>query len=277
MNKEKTYYVYHVPGVKVGVTNRLKKRVEQEQGYSKGEYEIISKHKSDVAAAFNERYWQRFYGYKEDLGLYNHFIKRFTKLNNEKENEMKVNVTRETITFPCAVNKLKGRLMDSIGMVIETPLHGSMVVDEHSIDWIMNNVKVSNFRDSRSFVYNRAFKAYMDERNNVNTCDEEQTVEMPKNNFDLIREWAEQRGIYGSGDVKTQYVKLMEEGGELAQAMLKQNDAGVVDAIGDMVVVLTNLAHMYGYSIEHCINSAYEEIKHRTGKMNNGTFIKDEQ
>ena len=72
----------------------------------------------------------------------------------------------------------------------------------------------------------------------------------------------------------TQYAKLMEEAGELAQGLLKSKDDEVVDAIGDMVVVLTNLAHLKGVTIEHCIDSAYQEIKNRKGSMVNGTFVK---
>ena len=49
----------------------------------------------------------------------------------------------------------------------------------------------------------------------------------------------------------------------------------IVDAIGDIVVVLTNLAHLEGFKIEECIESAYEVINKRTGKMENGTFVKD--
>ena len=41
------------------------------------------------------------------------------------------------------------------------------------------------------------------------------------------------------------------------------------------VVVLTNLAELQGTSIEHCIDTAYNEIKDRTCKMDNGTFKKD--
>ena len=44
---------------------------------------------------------------------------------------------------------------------------------------------------------------------------------------------------------------------------------------GDMVVVLTNLAELGGVSIEHCIDEAYSVISKRTGKMHNGTFVKD--
>ena len=47
------------------------------------------------------------------------------------------------------------------------------------------------------------------------------------------------------------------------------------DGIGDMVVVLTNLAELCGTSIEECVEKAYDEISNRTGKMKNGTFVKD--
>ena len=67
----------------------------------------------------------------------------------------------------------------------------------------------------------------------------------------------------------------MEEAGELAQAILKQDKPEVQDAIGDMVVVLTNLAELEGFTIEDCIDSAYTEISTRRGKMHNGTFVKE--
>ena len=92
--------------------------------------------------------------------------------------------------------------------------------------------------------------------------------------FDLIRQWAQERGIYDKGNSHTQYVKLMEEAGELAQALLNKDSYEVKDAIGDMVVVLTNLAVLEGMQIENCIDSAYNEIKSRKGKMTNGTFVK---
>ena len=94
--------------------------------------------------------------------------------------------------------------------------------------------------------------------------------------FDLIREWAFVRGLYAKGDPMTQYVKLQEECGELAKALLKRDEPEVVDAIGDIIVVLTNLAHIKGYKIEDCMDSAYKVISARTGKMINGTFVKDE-
>ena len=69
--------------------------------------------------------------------------------------------------------------------------------------------------------------------------------------------------------------KLMEESGELARAVLKDDKREFIDAIGDMVVVLTNLAYLGGTNIEHCIDSAYDVIRKRKGKMVNGTFVKN--
>ena len=93
--------------------------------------------------------------------------------------------------------------------------------------------------------------------------------------FSKIRDWAEERGIYQKGDAKTQYIKLMEEAGELAKAILKSDEEEFVDAIGDCVVVLVNLAKLKGYNIEDCINSAYDVIAKRKGNMSNGTFVKE--
>ena len=62
----------------------------------------------------------------------------------------------------------------------------------------------------------------------------------------------------------------------LLKSLLKQDKPEIQDAIGDMVVVLTNLAHIEGFTIEDCIDAAYTQIAARTGKMINGTFVKDE-
>lgn len=97
-----------------------------------------------------------------------------------------------------------------------------------------------------------------------------------KNEFDSIREWAKSRNLYENGDSKTQLIKLQEEVGELSRAILKSNKDELIDAIGDCVVVLTNLAKLNDLNIEDCINSSYEVIKNRKGKMINGTFVKNE-
>lgn len=95
------------------------------------------------------------------------------------------------------------------------------------------------------------------------------------NEFQHIRNWAADKGIYAKGDIKTQYLKLMEEAGELANAIIEGDDDEIQDAIGDMVVVLTSIAHFNYTPIEDCINSAYEVISKRKGKMINGSFVKN--
>jgi NTP pyrophosphatase (non-canonical NTP hydrolase) len=190
---------------------------------------------------------------------------------------MKINVTEQTTTFPYPVKKLKGNLMDAIGMEWETD-HGLFVLNLDSIRWIMDNVKVSMYNDNRSYVYNKALAEWFKKPElwYDNTEFPELEKQKPEVNFDLIRDWAEQRGLYDGGNTHTQYVKLQEEAGELAKALLIKDEPEIIDAIGDMVVVLTNLAHLSGTSIEHCIQSAYEVISKRKGKMINGTFVKDE-
>ena len=95
------------------------------------------------------------------------------------------------------------------------------------------------------------------------------------NEFEAIRVWARTRGLYERGDKKTQYIKLIEEVGELAQAILKEDQDNIQDAIGDIVVVLTNLSELSDTKIETCINDAYQVIANRKGKMMNGTFVKE--
>lgn len=94
--------------------------------------------------------------------------------------------------------------------------------------------------------------------------------------FDPIRQWAKDKGIIDNADTKTQFLKLMEEIGELCIAIQKNDRPELIDAIGDCVIVLTNLAAIEGLNIENCINEAYEVIAKRTGKMVDGTFVKDE-
>ena len=264
------YNIYHIPGKKIGVTRNLNKRVTEQQGYAPDEYEVL--HTSDdideVSALEIEL--QKSYGYKVDRQSYTNLI---------KSNKMNINATEQTSTFPFPLNKLKGNLMDNVGVKWSTG-HGEFRLDPQTINWIMDNARVSMFNDARSYVYNKAFAEFLEKvklhnepLNLIGGLTMPSTSSEPV--FDNIRTWARDRGIYKTGDSKTQYVKLMEEAGELAQALLKKDNPEIVDAIGDMVVVLTNLAELEGYRIEDCIQSAYDVIKSRQGKMINGTFVKD--
>ena len=215
---------------------------------------------------------QKEYGYKVDMKPY----KDLYKPNNN--NNMNINVTEQTTTFPCPINKLKGQLSDNIGMRWKSD-HGEFDISEYSIDWIMNNIQTSMYNTNRCYVYNKAFARFYD---NHKTCDspgdnmeKECCAEACPTDFDLIRSWADERGLYENGDPKTQALKLVEEIGETCRAILKEDLPETIDGIGDCVVVLTNLAELIGYPIEECIERAYNEIKDRKGKMENGTYKKD--
>ena len=277
-----TYFVYHIPGKKIGITKSLKKRVEEQQGYESHEYDIILSTNDIEIASKAEISLQEAFGYRVDE----------TPYNKLKFNKMNINVTEQTTTFPCPINKLKGQLMDNLDMKWETE-HGSCVITHKSIDWIMKNVVTSKYNTERCYVYNRAFARFYDNNDPYNgktragglfptgadhRSNGEVFLEDYLNNpfqFDLIRTWANDRGLYDKGDPKTQALKLVEEVGETCRAILKGNQKDIEDGIGDAVVVLTNLAHLCDTDIEHCIELAYNEIKDRKGKMDNGTFKKD--
>lgn len=96
-----------------------------------------------------------------------------------------------------------------------------------------------------------------------------------KNEFEPIREWATEKGIYDKSDAEKQYEKLDEEVHELFTAILKKDKNEIADAIGDCVVCLVNVAHLSGLPFEECVNDAYKVISERTGKMVNGVFVKN--
>ena len=90
-----------------------------------------------------------------------------------------------------------------------------------------------------------------------------------------ILEWAEPKGLLNPQLAPQQFMKLSEEVGELANAILKGNKIEQIDALGDIKIVITILAEQLGFDIDECEESAYNVIKNRTGKTINGTFIKD--
>jgi phosphoribosyl-ATP pyrophosphohydrolase len=268
------YFIYHIPTKKIGVTRNINKRVTIAQGYKIGEFEVLESSEDIDYISRRESELQRLYGYKTDRQSYKQLM---TNKKSKKSNQMKLNVTDQTTTFPCPVNKLKGQLSDAIGLTFETPF-GNYLLNKELIDWIMSNAKVSMFNGNRCFIYNKALHEAV--AANFNPIKHIEQTLAPKTEeqlttYDLIRTWANDKGILTNGDSKTQYVKLMEESGELARAILKDNTHEFIDAIGDMVVVLTNLAAIKGLRIEDCVDSAYNEIKDRQGSMRNGTFVKN--
>jgi NTP pyrophosphatase (non-canonical NTP hydrolase) len=269
------YYLYHIFGKKIGVTCDLKDRLTRQQGYACGEYEVLDSSDDIDYISEKELELQLVYGYKVDRQSYKQLI---TSRKTKKSNQMVLNVTEQTTTFPCPLNKLKGNLMDNKGMGIKTSF-GNYYLNEDLIDWIVKNANTSMYNPARSYVYNKALDEYAKSLGDktfakeYHNQPEEVKVENP-NVYDLIRQWADERGIYRSGDTKTQFAKLQEEAGELARAILKNDRAEFIDAIGDMMVVLTNLAALEGLKVEDCVVSAYDVIKSRQGEMVNGTFVK---
>ena len=278
--EEKRYYVYHVPGKKIGMTSDIQRRVIEEQGYATTEFEILLSSADMEIASDYENKFQKEYGYKIDRQTY----KELMKLNGMK-NEHKINVTNQTTTFPCPLHDLKRYINSKMPLSIN--VEGKLVeINLDNLEEIIVNAKVSMYNPERTYIYNNKLVQLASTGSNdfksisVNDLtyayDYKATAACGKCVFPKIREWAKERGIFDKGDVKTQYVKLMEEAGEVAKALLTNDKAEIKDGIGDMVVVLTNLAHLSGFTIEECIDEAYDVISKRKGDMINGTFVKNE-
>jgi hypothetical protein len=107
-----------------------------------------------------------------------------------------------------------------------------------------------------------------------------------------VLKWGEEKGITGPGGQGTllgQLSKTQEELTETRDAAMQwqygllagdvdeRNNgfASLKDGIGDTTVTLILAAEMAGLDFSDCLAAAYDEIKGRTGKMENGVFIKD--
>lgn len=90
-----------------------------------------------------------------------------------------------------------------------------------------------------------------------------------------VRDWSKERGL-DKTDPKMQVIKLLEEFGELARGILKEDTELIVDSLGDMQVVLIILHQQLGFDLKHTLAVAWNEIKDRKGKTVDGVFIKEE-
>jgi len=261
------YKIYHIPGKKIGCTTNLKKRVEEAQGYKTGEYEVLFE-TDDIKEASNaEITLQKDLGYKVDVKPYKELFKsKYMKTHSSSE---------ATTTFKIPLDDIDANFLADL--ILETTRGNFKLDAQDKIDWVLGNVHASQFGPSTCYIYNKA----MAEAGPFELCKSPQLAPLSALKestpiFNRIRDWGEQKGILNKGDTKTQLIKLYEETGELSQAVLKNNKEDIIDAVGDIVVVLTNFAELAGSSIEDCIKSAYDEISNRTGRMINGTFVKDE-
>lgn len=89
-----------------------------------------------------------------------------------------------------------------------------------------------------------------------------------------VIQWFYDRGLENA-DSLVQYVKLTEEVSEVGDAIVKNDTESLIDGIGDTLVVLIGLCLQNNLDIEECLETAYNEIKNRKGKMVNGMFVKE--
>ena len=148
------YYLYHIPGKKIGVTRDLISRVVDQQGYSLDEVEVLEQSTDIDYISDRELELQQSYGYRVDRQKYKDLY-----INKIKSNTMHINATEQTSTFPCPESKLKGRLMDNMGKTWETT-HGTFEINMDTIKWIMDNVTTSQYTMERCYIYNKAFAKY---------------------------------------------------------------------------------------------------------------------
>ena len=90
---------------------------------------------------------------------------------------------------------------------------------------------------------------------------------------DLVEQWHHDRNLIDGATDQAQLGKLVEELGELAANINRGKD--IRDDIGDMIVVLINIATRNGVTLRECLEVAYNDIRYRKGKMVNGTFVKE--
>ena len=90
----------------------------------------------------------------------------------------------------------------------------------------------------------------------------------------LIEQWHEDRNLIAGSTDKDQVLKLVQELGELSDSVCKEKD--MRDDLGDMLVVMINIMKRNNITIEECLQKAYDDIKHRKGRMVDGIFVKEE-
>ena len=89
-----------------------------------------------------------------------------------------------------------------------------------------------------------------------------------------VKEWFIIRNLHNL-ESTGQLIKLQEEVDELKDAYQKSDKPEIIDAVGDITVVLIGFCLQNNLDFTDCLASAYEQIKDRKGKMVDGIFVKD--
>jgi NTP pyrophosphatase (non-canonical NTP hydrolase) len=104
--------------------------------------------------------------------------------------------------------------------------------------------------------------------------------------IDKTRQWFHDKGIIANSTPLKQLEKTQEELTETRDAVIREIYAGervakfrldqIKDGIGDTVVTLIGVCEMYGFTLEECLQMAYDTISKRNGTMIDGVFVKSE-
>ena len=263
------YTVYHLPQLeKVGCTSRWPDRIE-EQGFKESDAVILLKTFDIKEASSTEEFMRKYFKYKPDsMQTYKEkFDKPKTRSFIRGGSTVGLNIGLKT------KDDLK-EFLDAGAITLGTK-QGTYTFDQpEQLDSLLNTAQKSQYPGG-DFYWNAK---HLDNASNTKNEDirSEDNGGYTIKEFEQIREWATERGLYERGDSKTQTLKLMEEVGETARAILKSDEPEVKDGLGDILVVLINLSHLCGYKLEDCLAEAYSVISKRKGKMINGTFVKEE-
>lgn len=90
-----------------------------------------------------------------------------------------------------------------------------------------------------------------------------------------VKAWAVDRNLH-TANPRDQFLKVIEEVGEVAAALARGDEKEVEDGIGDTFVTLIIFAMQQGLDATKCLQVAYDEIKDRRGRMVDGIFVKEE-
>jgi len=126
----------------------------------------------------------------------------------------------------------------------------------------MTNTVTIDLKTYNELLANTVMYNTMKEKNNMNEL------------IKQVEKWSKDKDLH-KADPTRQALKVWEESGEVGAALSRNKLDDLKDGIGDTVVTLIILAQQHGWSLQECLQYAYDEIKDRRGETRNGTFIKE--
>ena len=102
---EKVYYIYHIPGIKIGVCQNQELRIQKQQKFN--HWEIIEEHTDIYLVSDREKELQRQYGYKVDKIPYWKIIENGCKTSERKSKASKENFAKAGLVGAKSKSKSK--------------------------------------------------------------------------------------------------------------------------------------------------------------------------